>query len=142
VLRHYRVYPHSGLVPEGIWRNRNLIVERFLAERDGDLYCCRHWLFFGAREVGVRTYSREPVVKFVTGRRAVRSAEPLFEPIPGELRAMRARLGFDYGKFDYGIVDGRVVLYDVNRTPAASSDPRHHRRTLAALPEGLYDFFS
>jgi hypothetical protein len=55
---------------------------------------------------------------------------------------MRARLGFDYGKFDYGIVDGQVVLYDVNRTPAASSDPRHHRRTLAALPEGLYDFFS
>lgn len=142
VLRNYRVYPHSGLVPEGVWRNRNLIVERFMAERDGDLYCCRHWLFFGSREVSVRTFSREPVVKFITGARAARSAEPLLEPIPDELRAMRARLGFDYGKFDYAIVDGQVVLYDVNRTPGASSDPRNHQRTLAVLPEGLFAFLS
>ena len=142
VLRDYRVYPHSGLVPEGVWRNRNLIVERFMAERDGDLYCCRHWLFFGTREVSVRTFSREPMVKFITGAPAVRSAEPLLEPIPDELRAMRARLGFDYGKFDYAIVNGQVVLYDVNRTPGASSDPRNHQRTLAVLPEGLYDFLS
>ena len=38
--------------------------------------------------------------------------------MPDELRNIRRDLGFDYGKFDYAIVNDRVVLYDVNRTPA------------------------
>ena len=141
-LRRYRVYRDSGQVPKGVWRNRNLIVERFVAEREDELYCCRHWLFFGAREVAVRTFSRDPVVKFITGRPAARKAEPLLDPVPDELRAIRAKLGFDYGKFDYGIVDGEVVLDDVNRTPGASRDPRNHERTLSVLPEGLCDLLS
>jgi hypothetical protein len=35
------------------------------------------------------------------------------------LRAERARLGFDYGKFDFISHDGRPILFDVNRTPGA-----------------------
>jgi hypothetical protein len=37
---------------------------------------------------------------------------------PDELREIRRSLGFDFGKFDYSIVNGRVVLYDRNRTPS------------------------
>jgi len=127
----YRVYSRRDLVPAGVWENPNLVVERFVAERDGDDYCCRHWLFFGDREVHRRAVSPSPVVK-VTAR-----LESISDPVPEELRAIRERLGFDYGKFDYGLVDGEVVLYDANRTPGASVDPRRHAETIDVLSQGL-----
>lgn len=133
-FRGYAVFPSRDRVPEGVWRNPHLIVERLAAERLGDRYLCRHWLFLGSKEVTRRTVSHEPVVKF----RGV--MERTSEPVPDELRRIRAEMGFDYGKFDYGVVDGEVVLYDVNRTPGASSDPRVHAQTIDALSPGLRDF--
>ena len=132
----YVVYPRRDLVPEGVWRNPHLVVERLAAERDGDRYVCRHWLFLGSREVMRRTRSPDPVVKF----RGV--MERTDDPVPDELRRVRARMGFDYGKFDYGIVDGEVVLYDVNRTPGAAADPGVHVATVDALAPGLDDFLA
>lgn len=128
---HYHVYAERDRVPGGVWDNPNLIVERFVVERAGNNYCCRHWLFFGRQEVTRRVTSPHPVVK------ADGKLEPTSDPVPGELRAIRAQLGFDYGKFDYGIVDGKVVLYDVNRTPGTSADPQRHAQTIDVLSEGL-----
>ena len=118
-------------MPGGVWRNSNLVVQRFAAERDGNEYCCRHWVFFGNQEVSRRSLSPDPIVK-VSGK-----LEPISDPVPQELRAIRAQLGFDYGKFDYGIVDGEVVLYDTNRTPGAAQDPRRHAETIDILSEGI-----
>lgn len=131
---YYPTYPHRDLVPRGVWDNPNLVVERFVSERDGDLYCCRHWLFFGSREVSRRTLSPDPVVK------ANSHLERTTDPVPEELRTLRKQWGFDYGKFDYGIVDGKVILYDVNRTPGHNADVRRHADTVEALPEGIRDF--
>ena len=64
------------------------------------------------------------------------------EPVPDELRRIRQEMGFDYGKFDYGVVNGEVVLYDVNRTPGASADPRVHAQTVEALSPGLLEILS
>jgi hypothetical protein len=130
----YRVYPNRGQVPAGVWANPNLIVERFISEREGPDYCCRHWLFFGEREVGRRTVSLKPVVK--GGARI----EPLADPVPDELRTIRRQLGFDYGKFDYGIVDGQVVLYDMNRTPGFTRIPERHAETVEVLSPGIHAF--
>lgn len=130
----YRVFPRRRDVPEGVWANPNLVVERFLPERDGRWYCCRHWVFLGSREVQRFSFATDPVVK------ARDNVRPLPDPVPPELRALRQRLGFDYGKFDYGIVDGRVVLYDVNRTPGITDDWRRHLHTAAGLYGGLRDF--
>jgi hypothetical protein len=127
----YPIFDSLASVPAGVWENPNLIVERFLAERDGNDHCCRHWLFFGPCEVGRRTISRDPVVKFDA------RLEPLHEPVPEPLRGLRRQWGFDYGKFDYGIVDGEVVLYDLNRTPGASADPGRHANTIDVLAEGI-----
>jgi len=127
----YLICADSKLVPGGVWRNPNLVVQRFVAERDGSEYCCRHWLFFGSREVSRRSVSPDPVVK-VTGR-----LENLSDPVPEELRMIRRQWGFDYGKFDYGIVDGRVILYDANRTPGAAADPQRHAETIDILSEGI-----
>jgi hypothetical protein len=128
----YPLYRTCDLVPRGVWGNPNLVVERFMAERAGDNYCCRHWVFFGCQEVNKRTMSPHYVVK---GGSII---ERIADPVPEELRAIREELGFDYGKFDYGIVDGQVVLYDVNRTPGATADPRNHADTVALLSQGLH----
>jgi hypothetical protein len=131
----YRVYGKRDQVPAAVWTNSNLVVERFVSEREGPYYCCRHWLFFGNREVGRRTMSLNPVVK------ADAKLEALSDPVPDELRAIRQRLGFDYGKFDYGIVDGQVVLYDMNRTPGSTSNPQRQAQTVEALSPGIHAFF-
>jgi hypothetical protein len=37
--------------------------------------------------------------------------------IPHELYSIRQQLGFDDGKFGYVLRDGKIVPYDVSRTP-------------------------
>jgi hypothetical protein len=67
--------------------------------------------------------------------------EVLAEPWPG-IREIRKKLGFDYGKFDYVVQSGNVVLFDVNRTPTYS--PAKKSTTVgeaaARLSEGIYGF--
>jgi hypothetical protein len=57
-------------------------------------------------------YSPDPVIK----SRNIVHHEPA--EVPDELRQKRRALKFDFGKFDYAVVDGSVVLYDANRTGA------------------------
>lgn len=110
-LKRYPIFPSLAAVPEAVFANPHLVVEKFLPEfRDG-CYWLRNYLFLGDRHVGGMSASREPIVK---SSNAI-ARETI--PVPDELRAMRARLGFDYGKFDYVVHDGRIVLLDANRTP-------------------------
>jgi hypothetical protein len=114
-LREYPVFNSPTLVPVAVWRNPHLVVERFLPERYGDLYALRLWMFLGNREFNIISYSPNPIVKGPNVTRREEAPE-----VPDELRRIRAELGFDYGKFDYGIVDGRPILYDINRTPTGA----------------------
>jgi hypothetical protein len=51
---------------------------------------------------------------------------------------MRRDMAFDYGKFDYAIVNGRVILYDANRTPTMGSLSREKLLpTIRLLAEGI-----
>ena len=131
----YRIFSSASDVPRAVWMNRDLIVERFLPERDGDLYCLRTWTFFGDREINSISHSEHPVVK---GRRVLRRKS--VEEIPDELRAMRKTLGFEFGKFDYGIVDGNVILYDVNRTPNIGDVSEQLREHVEMLSEGICSY--
>lgn len=132
----YEVFDATALVPPPVWHDRELVVERFLPEKEGDLFSLRLWYFLGDREFGARNFSKSPIVKSASTVRR----EPLDE-VPDELRELRAELGFDFGKFDYGIVDGRVVLYDANRTPCtgaaviAQSEERYRN-----LAEGISQY--
>jgi hypothetical protein len=110
----YRVFESSREVPRVVWRNRTFVVERFLTERQDGLTCLRTWVFLGDRETMSLVLSPDPIVK---SRNVVKRIA--LDSVPDELRAVRREMGFDFGKFDYAIVDGRVVLYDVNRTPWA-----------------------
>jgi hypothetical protein len=133
VAESYPVYGSLRLVPQAVWDDAGLIVERVLPEREGDGYALRVWTFLGDRDRSVRWRAREPIVKAanMTGRDPVE--------VPDELRAWRQRLGFDFGKFDYVRYGERWVLIDVNRTP---SYPRVSQGPdpLAALAEGVEAF--
>ncbi|TCJ13820.1 hypothetical protein EZJ19_09790 [Parasulfuritortus cantonensis] len=108
----YPIYPGKEAVPAAVWDNPALVVERFLAERRGSQYCLRQWVFFGERELNKISYSEHPIIKANT----VIGSELLGE-VPETLRAMRAELAVDYGKFDYVMQDGEAILLDANRTP-------------------------
>ncbi|MBV8073901.1 MAG: hypothetical protein JO140_00630 [Candidatus Eremiobacteraeota bacterium] len=102
----------SEVAPE-IWEHPGLVVERFLPERDERGFWLRIWTFLGDRERCSRYLSYHPLVK---GENII-AREPA--QVPDELREARRRFGFDYGKFDFTICDGEVVLFDVNATPWA-----------------------
>jgi hypothetical protein len=110
-LRDYVLYDHAHDVPEPVWSDPELLVEKFMPERDPRGYALRTWCFMGTRETCSRCVSAEPVVK---------GADVIVRelaPVPDELRERRARMGYDYGKFDFVLHQGKPVLFDANFTP-------------------------
>lgn len=110
-LRDYQVFDHRREVPAQIWRDPKLVVEKFMPERDPRGFALRTWCFMGSKETSSRCVAADPVVKGST----VICRELV--PLPDELRGLRARLGFDYGKFDFVMHDGKPILFDANFTP-------------------------
>lgn len=132
----YQVFTSAREVPPGVWHHPDLVVEKFLSERREGMYCLRTWVFLGDRETNSLSYSKSPVVKSATVVR--RDVVP---EVPDELRRMRRELGFDYGKFDYAIVDGKVILYDPNRTPGLGNFNREQfMPRIRHLAEGIGAF--
>jgi hypothetical protein len=111
----YPVFPTLADVPPDVFANPKLIVEKFLPELDADgRHCLRYCYCFGERQINFLIRSNDRVVK------GVNAASCDETDAPPEIESIRHRLGVDFGKLDYVLRDGRVVLFDVNRTPAAS----------------------
>ncbi len=111
IIGEYTVLPTLADVPKTAWEDRHCVIERFLPELDPQGYALRSWVFMGNAERCTRRVSTDPVV------RSLNCFPPTAVEIPGSLRAERARLGFDYGKFDFVMNEGKAILLDVNRTP-------------------------
>ena len=121
-----KVYRSLAMVPDEVWADPFLVVERFIAERDGDNFAIRHWIFLGDRERCKRCLSPNPIIK---GLNIVAVEDA---PVPDEIRAERVRLGLDFGKMDFIVRDGRPVLFDANKTPGPVPDSAE-----GGLPEHL-----
>jgi hypothetical protein len=131
-----RYYVKAGIaeVPEEVWSDPQLVVERFLPEWENQRFHLRTWVFLGDRGRCRRSKSKVPIIKGF----AFEETEPELLEIPEEIRAERARLGIDYGKFDFALHRGQPVLYDANKTPGigpARSSELY--RELAAGLDGL-----
>jgi hypothetical protein len=128
---NYPVFDSLADVPFGVWRNKRLIVEKFLPERleNGD-YKCRVYIFFGEQEFAGWFTSPRPVIKSTVATDMGR-----IEQIPPELTRLRKSSGFHFGKFDYIEVDGEIFVYDMNKTPAFGAE------MIGLMPDGkLGDF--
>ncbi|MCA0045476.1 hypothetical protein LB577_00675 [Mesorhizobium sp. B283B1A] len=128
----YRVYASLSEVAPAVFDRSDLVVEKFIPEPEPDGFGARFWIFCGERERCTRHVSPQSLVK---GDDTVRR-EPV--PVPEELRALRRRLGFDYGKFDFVMHEGRAVLLDANKTPGGA---RNLSAFLAAGNANLADGF-
>jgi hypothetical protein len=134
--RHYPVVPSLNDVPNWVWADQALIVEKFLPEYSEDgLYCVRGWIFFGNQGYAYRNLSTDPLVKVGS---MVRS-EFLTE-VPAELAALRQKMKFDFGKFDYVEHNGVPILLDANKTPTYPSSDGHLTPRTRLLAKGIEAF--
>ena len=127
---NYPIYESPMEVPSAVWWNKNLVVEKFLPEREDDHYCLRQWVFMGKSEMSQKTVSSHPIVK---ASNIIRRETGI--AIPDSLRQARADMGFDYGKFDFVMVEDQAVLLDANRTP--SFNPNNASQTKMDLLKSL-----
>jgi hypothetical protein len=111
ITGRYPIFPSLAHVPLALRMDPELVIEKFLPERDPRGYACRHYLFFGDRERCSRVVGPNPVVK------GAAVFERTLVEVPDAIRAWRRKLGFDYGKLDFVMYVGEPVLIDVNRTP-------------------------
>jgi hypothetical protein len=132
----YPVFEKLRDVPRGVFRNPNLVVEKFNPEIEGGHYCIRYAYVLGPREITLRFKSRRAVVKAADAK----TCEEV--ETPPEIGAWRRRLGLDYGKIDFVVAGGKPVLLDVNPTPAMAALKRHNlvRRVAQALRDGVEEF--
>lgn len=129
----YPVLERMDDVPGWVWRDPELIVEKFLPERTGDgLFAIRGWIFFGDREYAYRNVATDRIVKISTTVR-----HEFFSEVPEALRAIRRRMGFDFGKFDYVEHDGEVYLLDANKTPSYGHPVVDASPRASALSKGI-----
>lgn len=132
----YKVFPNLGMVPPGVWTDPTWVVEKFLSESRDGYHCLRTYVFLGEKSTNSLSFAESPIIK----SRDVLRREPI-EDVPADLLALREELGFDFGKFDYGIVDGEVVLYDANRTPSIGSFSREQfMPRIRLLASGIESF--
>lgn len=114
--KNYPIFDRPDQLPGTIWKNKHLVVEKFMPELDADgKFICRYLYFFGDKSFGVITRSEIPVAKSrIIDRRILPG------PGPEELLQYCKKLKMDYGRLDYTMVDQRVYLFDANRTPTFS----------------------
>jgi hypothetical protein len=127
----YPVFSSLQDVPPAIFDNRNLVIEKFMPEVAGDSYHIRYYHFLGDKEITQRYQSKEKVVKAST------SIGYEIVPTPPELREMRKEWGLQYGKIDYVMHDGSVIVLDVNPTPGLPSNDPLGRRIAQCLADGI-----
>lgn len=132
----YRIFESYPEVPGWLLESPEVVIEKFLPEMEGELYCTRFYQFFGAKETFIRMLSSSPVVNSDS---AVRYET--IEPDPG-IVSERRRLGLDYGKLDYVEINGQVQLLDANKTVGyiPISDNPDLERIREYRAQGLFDF--
>ncbi len=130
----YPILNSLAAVPGWVWHKNDLVVEKFMPEVEGNEFVLRIWIFFGDQEYGVRLFSRNSVVKVQWMTRY-----EYIDSVPETIREVRRKLGMDFGKFDYVMVNGEAVLLDVNKTPTVSA-ARSPSANLQRLASGLTSY--
>ena len=107
----YKIYEKLQQVPQAYFDNPEMIVEKFIPEREGDYYCIRTCLFCGKRMTFSYLKSKAPIIR---ARSKVQFEKSVPEP---QVIELINRFHFDFGKFDYVIHQGKAFIFDINKTP-------------------------
>lgn len=113
----YRVYETMGQVPAEFWSDDRLMVEKFAFD-SLDLPIVKHrYMFLLEAEVNMRQVYNDVLC---AGSKILSNEEG--GAVPPEVRALRQRLGLDFGAIDYFIVDGNGIVVDANKTVGSNPD--------------------
>jgi hypothetical protein len=132
----YQIYDHLNDVPRAYFKYNELVVEKFLPEKENDLYFVHNYEFLGDRATCTRLAARH---RIVNDRTLISCSDVTPHP---EITALRKEMKFDYGKFDYVIHGAKAILLDTNKTTGASAvwtpelEARRRRRA-----DGIYSYF-
>ncbi len=133
----YKYYHNIDAVPDEVFNNRDLVVEKYFEEMCEDLYCVNFLKFFGDAYQCVKVFSHQRVV---TDACEVKRED--IEPHP-QIIDIRNEIGIDFGKLDYCVVDNQVKLIDVNKTSGVTR--RNHTAAYLMIirerANGLYMYF-
>ncbi len=133
---NYQVFDNLNDVPQSYFKNKEIVIEKFLPEKENSLYFIRNYYFLGDKEICIRLASKNPVVNAST-----HGSIDMIEPHPKIIKLRRA-LNFDYGKFDYVIFKGNAVLLDINKTTGAALPSTSQVKSLRRhIADGIYPYF-
>lgn len=96
---------------------KDIVIEKFLPEINNGYYCIRNYFFLGNNSHCILRKATHPIVN----SRSTISIEPV--DVHPEIVAIRKKLYFDYGKFDYVVHENVPVLLDINKTIGSSTPP-------------------
>jgi hypothetical protein len=132
-LTKYPILPNLRSVPRAVFASPDLVVEKFLPERDGPHFIMRMWIVLGDRGIGRILRSDDPYVKNSNG------ALGEFHVPPPALELRRRQLGLDYGKLDFVLHEGEPILIDANTTPTVTGDARsdHYKNLNQDFSKGI-----
>lgn len=134
----YQIYEGPRAVPSAYFASPDFVVERFLPEMENGLFWVRYIRFLGDRVDAVRLGGPSPIV---SGQTQIQ--REIIEPDP-DILALRHKLKFDYGKFDYTLHNGKAVLLDINKTVGAPAvaNPPHIEAKWRYIAGGILSYFS
>lgn len=112
----YRVLATPDEVPEEVWDDEALIVERFLPGSLTLPIVKYRYLFCLEAEVNLRGVFDDLLCrgKFIREHGTVPG-------VPDEVVAVRRSLNLDFGAIDYFMVDGKAIVVDANKTVGTSA---------------------
>lgn len=134
----YQVFDHIKHVPKTFFHYSNIVIQKFIPEMDNGKYCVRTVSFLGDHISPKRLMGSHPIVKGETAT----DIEYDIETHP-EIVAKMKELKFDYGKFDYVVVDNTPILLDINKTVGISPNLEANYgigNTFRHHANGLYQF--
>jgi hypothetical protein len=143
----YPVFNSLAEVPPGVWKNPNLIAEKLVWERnEKGHFLMRNWFFLGDQGFTRSVSSPYHIVKPAEPGKEIPGRECEFhfqdEPPHPVIQEMRESMGFDYGRFDYVMVNGDPYVFDMNDTPVALEEgiEKYSQEFKEKLPRGLFCF--
>lgn len=132
----YKVFDRIQEVPDEDFDSPELVVQRFLPEMEDGLFHVRMYQFLGDRASCTRVGAKDPIAK--SGNKVFSES---VAPHP-DIIALRGRLNFDYGKFDYVIHDGEAILLDLNKTTGTAPQTTPQIEAIRHnMAQGLYAYF-
>ena len=113
----YVIYPSKELVPETVWGDHRLLVERFLPKSLSLPVIKYRYDFF----IDVTLHIRAVYDSLLGDHTRVREVS-VADDIPRAVMEVRRSLHLDFGSIDYFVVDDEAVAVDANKTTTYTED--------------------